>query len=156
MHNKTHVASFSACKEEKLNESLFLFWCTVSSIAGYVKLNNSSKISVASGYDKKKKKNPQDYPTLPWRSEWKVKIWDQDWGKMGNHNRGFTQKTQEDFPFANFSSSSVCFIKIRRMMSGRVKEEWRSIISGCRHLLHCQMLFIKLGQSCTRAACRSR
>lgn len=61
-------------------------------------------------------------------------------------------KAQEDFPSANFSSSSVCFVKIRRLMSDRVKEQWRSIISDCRHLLHCQKLLRKAEQGPTTTA----
>lgn len=37
-------------------------------------------------------------------------------------------------------------------MGDRMKEEWRNIISDCRHLLQCQMLLIKAEQGPTRAA----
>lgn len=37
-------------------------------------------------------------------------------------------------------------------MSDRVKEEWRNIISDCRHLLLCQMLLLKAEQGSTVAA----
>lgn len=46
----------------------------------------------------------------------------------------------------------MCFIKIRRLMSDRVKEQWRNIISDCRHLLPCQKLLRKAEQGPTTTA----